>query len=372
MTVEFYIHTELVNDVKERQATLAAARVLHEKYHSSPDLYVFIVNIDPDRDPAFAGLTQLDGVLLGPRFVTLLEFKNCFNPVTGADLDAPWYSHSNEGPEQLFAGKSINPFQQVSHARNVWMNYLRQTAVQVLKPHRLNHLRYAFEPGDAWSHLSACILFHPYLHPDSQIPPLKKAQLWCHVTGVNQLAALTYVIESNRLILSADERLNIARELFHARPWVDNQLGLHHLLGYLYVQDDERNVVRYPLRSYEEFIIGRSNLAASQGHRVNPQQTIVSSLHARLETDGNNVYLYDTGSKNGTFVNGRLLSPSIPIQLHNKQDVVSLGRPDGQACVFWFEPEKLLPVPPPPTAKTLLTGTFLGNQAQLGLPDMNE
>jgi hypothetical protein len=68
VTVEFYIHTELVNDVKERQATLAAARVLHEKYHSSPDLYVFIVNIDPDRDPAFAGLTQLDGVSTRPPF----------------------------------------------------------------------------------------------------------------------------------------------------------------------------------------------------------------------------------------------------------------------------------------------------------------
>ena len=356
MTVELYIHTELSNDVKERQATLAAARALHEKYHSSPDLYVFIANIDPEHDPAFAGLTQLDAVLLGPRFLTLLEFKNCFNPVIGADLKTPWYSHSSDGPEVLFAGKSINPFQQVSYARSVWMAYLRQFAAQALKPHRVNHLLYAFEQGDAWSHLSACILFHPHLHPDSQIPPLETAQLWCHVAGISELAALTYVIESNRLLLSNEERLNIARELFHARPWIDNRLGLHHLLGYLYVQELAKDVVRYPIHSYQEFIIGRSRIAASQGHCVDSQQTIVSSLHARLETDGNSVYLYDTGSKNGTFINGRRLTPALPAQMHDRLDIVSLGRPDKQTCVFWFEPETLHP--PSPTITTLPTDIF--------------
>ncbi|MBK8987914.1 MAG: FHA domain-containing protein [Chloroflexi bacterium] len=339
MTVELYIHTELSNDVKERQATLAAARALYDEFHNSPELYLFIANIDPKQDPAFAGLTQLDAVVLGPRFVTLLEFKNCFNPIIATDLETTWYSHSSEGDEPMLAGKSINPFQQVRYARNVWKNYLRQGAANVLKPSRLNHLRYAFEQSDAWSHLSACILIYPGLHPDSQLSPLKKAQLWCHIDSVSQLGKLSYIIESQRLILTAEERLVMTRTLFHARPWMDNRLGLHDLLGYLHVQEVGKEAVRYPIHSYQEFTIGRQTIPAGKGHRVQPQQTIVSSRHTRLETDGNKVYVYDTDSKNGTFVNGRQIPPNLPVQLHGTQDVVSLGPPERQVCTFWFEPE---------------------------------
>lgn len=343
MTVELYIHTELPNDVKERQATLAAARLLHEHFYDSPEVYFFIVNIEPKREKDFAGLTQLDAVLLGPRFITLLDFKNCFTPVIASDLETPWYTYGGDGMHQLFAGQNVNPFQQVRHARDVWSNYLRRSAEKALKTNRANQLRSAYEKGDAWSHLSACILFHPHLHPDSQIPPLEKAYLWCHLASVDKLIALTFIIESNRLVLTTEERLNITRELFHARPWIENRLELHDFLGYLYVQEPGLDVVRYPLRSYEEFVIGRSRMAANQGHQVAPQLTTVSSLHARLETDGRNVYLYDTGSKNGTFVNGRRLAPAIPTQLENKMHMVTLGPPDTETCKLWYIPEVLPP-----------------------------
>jgi hypothetical protein len=253
---------------------------------------------------------------------------------------------------QLFAGQNVNPFLQVRYARDVWSGYLRQSTGKALKPYRANQLRSSYEKGDAWSHLSAYILFHPHLHPDSQISPLGKAQLWCQVAGIDELVSLTFVTESNRLILTADERLKITRELFHARPWIENRLELHYLLGFLYVQEPNQEVVRYPLRSYEEFVIGRSRITANQGHQVDSQLTIVSSLHARLETDGQSVYLYDTGSKNGTFVNGRRLTPAVPAQLRDNRDKVTLGQADQQTCALWYIPEM-----PPPVLRTITAAT---------------
>ncbi len=372
MSVELYLHTDLPEDVNERQAAQTVARALYEKYHKARELYVLILNVDPWKDAGLNGLTQLDGVLMGPKFVAILEFKKSFDPIVGEALDAPWYSQSANGRKELFAGSDSNnnPFQQVRKARYLWRDHLRRESHRLLTPRRQKALRLGQEPYDAWSHLSACILFHPHLHPKSQLPPLEGAQLWCHVQGIEQLIPLVYMMESRWLILTAEERRLLAREAFHARPWHDNPLGLHHLLGYLNVAEAGKSACRYPLYSFHEFIIGRSGATAGQGHRIDPQQTIISSLHARLETDDSQVYLYDTHSKNGTFVNGRRLTANSPTRLTNPLHRASLGRPDEKACVIWFEPEA--ESAKTHTISTLSTGTFLGSKELLDLPDWPE
>lgn len=372
MSVELYLHTNLPEDVNERQAAQTVARALFERYHRSREVYVLILNVDPWQDQSLNGVTQLDGVLLGPKFVAILEFKKSFDPILGETLDSPWYSLSADGPKELLAGSesNTNPFQQVRKARYLWANHLRRESQRLLTPRRQKDLRLGHDSYNAWSHLSTCILFHPHLHPKSQLPPLESAQLWCHIQSIEQVIPLTYTMESKLLVLTAVERRQLAAEAFHARPWHDNPLGLHNLLGYLYVAESGKSVCRYPLYSYDEFIIGRSSIAAGRGHRLDPQLTIISSLHARLETDGERVYLYDTDSKNGTFVNGRRLYPHLPVQLTDRLFRASLGRPDEKACTVWFEPETATTTASGIT--TLSTGTFRGSNEQLDSLDLND
>ena len=50
--------------------------------------------------------------------------------------------------------------------------------------------------------------------------------------------------------------------------------------------------------------------------------TTISRRHARLEYKGNDFYLTDLHSSNGTFINGELISPMKPFQIHSGDDVI--------------------------------------------------
>jgi pSer/pThr/pTyr-binding forkhead associated (FHA) protein len=85
-----------------------------------------------------------------------------------------------------------------------------------------------------------------------------------------------------------------------------------------------------PLSSRDEFTLGR----LSEGQPVMPDVDFspyqayasgVSRLHAAIRRNGKRVVIMDLGSANGTFVNGKRLTPNIE-RLVNHGDVIALGK----------------------------------------------
>lgn len=85
-----------------------------------------------------------------------------------------------------------------------------------------------------------------------------------------------------------------------------------------------------PLADRDEFTLGR----VSDGQPVVPDLDLspyqayaagVSRLHARLKRDGMRVAIMDLGSANGTYVNGKRLTPQTE-RLLSHGDVVALGK----------------------------------------------
>lgn len=85
-----------------------------------------------------------------------------------------------------------------------------------------------------------------------------------------------------------------------------------------------------PLADRNEFTLGR----ISEGQPIMPDVDLspyqayasgVSRLHAVIKREANRVLLMDLGSSNGTYVNGKRLSPNVEHLLANG-DVVALGK----------------------------------------------
>lgn len=85
-----------------------------------------------------------------------------------------------------------------------------------------------------------------------------------------------------------------------------------------------------PLAERNEFTLGR----VSEGQPIMPDIDLspyqayargVSRLHAVMKREGNRVFLVDLGSANGTFVNGKRLSPNVDHGIANG-DVIALGK----------------------------------------------
>lgn len=85
-----------------------------------------------------------------------------------------------------------------------------------------------------------------------------------------------------------------------------------------------------PLAERNEFTLGR----ISEGQPIMPDIDLspyqayargVSRLHAVLKREASHVFLMDLGSSNGTFVNGKRLSPHVDHAVSNG-DVIALGK----------------------------------------------
>ncbi len=85
-----------------------------------------------------------------------------------------------------------------------------------------------------------------------------------------------------------------------------------------------------PLSTQKEFTLGR----VSEGQPIMPDIDLsayqayaagVSRLHAVIKRDGDRMIFMDLGSANGTFINGKRLSPNVE-QLLNHGDILALGK----------------------------------------------
>jgi hypothetical protein len=85
-----------------------------------------------------------------------------------------------------------------------------------------------------------------------------------------------------------------------------------------------------PLSVRNEFTIGR----VSEGQPIMPDIDLspyqayaagVSRLHAVIKRDGNRIIFIDLGSANGTYINGKRLTPNVE-QTLNHGDIIALGK----------------------------------------------
>jgi len=85
-----------------------------------------------------------------------------------------------------------------------------------------------------------------------------------------------------------------------------------------------------PLSTRNEFTIGR----ISEGQPIMPDIDLspyqayaagVSRLHAVIKRDGNRIVFIDLGSANGTYINGKRLTPNVE-QVLNHGDIIALGK----------------------------------------------
>lgn len=84
-----------------------------------------------------------------------------------------------------------------------------------------------------------------------------------------------------------------------------------------------------------EIRVGRSptNRSGKVNHIIIPDGTI-SAAHCQLGKEGNRFYIIDTGSTNGTYINGKKVPPNQKIYFDPEADVVTLHEPDNPKSIY--------------------------------------
>jgi len=128
----------------------------------------------------------------------------------------------------------------------------------------------------------------------------------------------TQSIRTDKVAESAREK---AATLEYPRAISDKAWGSLHLM-------ESGQIL--PLGERNEYTLGR----VSEGQPIMPDMDLspyqayangVSRLHALLKRDGKRVVVMDLGSANGTYVNGKRLTPNVE-RLLSHGDVVALGK----------------------------------------------
>jgi hypothetical protein len=334
MTVHFYYHTPFSDDMNERRAFCRVARLLYERYGRTPTPYYLIANIDPWQDMALKGLTQLDALLIGPQLIAILEFKSCFAPFDGRDLNRPWFTPNGHA---LYSGgeQNINPYQQATKARYLWSRYLARKCQDYFPAGPVNNQNVSWP--DAWQHLQSFVLIHPLMHPDAQPPTVEALQSnhkWFHLLGLEEVTELTYTAVSSRLQLTPDQAEQLIRFALYAEPWPEMDEILHIPIGTLCMAETGHPVKIRALFSQDEVTIGRSH---KTDIHISAHMQQVSGFHARIEVINREVLLYDAGSLNGSYVNQEKIDNDQGVKLAPGV-VVFLGGKGNNACQVWFEP----------------------------------
>jgi len=329
MTLHIYAHKTDIEEMNERRAICRLAHVLHySKCGIGEDDYLFIANIDPTKDhriEKIGHLTQLDGLLLGPKSIAIVEFKNYFDPIEGKDLESKWYVRGRKKRIPMRTGKKINPVQQAIHARNVLHQYLQNYNSSLFKN----------DPKNSFAALYSFLLFHPGLHPKSNIPDLGPNDYWLRIRSIDAIAELALSAGPKYFELTFNQMKRIAEEAFFAKPWPEMSDILNIEWGRLMIQEPgDSTFTRIRLWENDELTIGRSR---QFGHRITSQNNNVSRSHAHITIEGEQIRVLDLDSKNGTFHDGKPIDSECGILLSEKQSVGLGGTTSKEGTFIWFE-----------------------------------
>jgi len=151
-----------------------------------------------------------------------------------------------------------------------------------------------------------------------------QGSIFCAECGVQLLDTelTTQAINTGKVLAAAGTDLETAFKSLPPKPAItDTSWGSLHLL-------ESGQIL--PLNERNEYTLGR----ISEGQPVMPDMDLspyqayangVSRLHALLKRDGKRVSIMDLGSANGTYVNGKRLTPNSE-RLISHGDVVALGK----------------------------------------------
>ncbi|GJM41355.1 MAG: hypothetical protein DHS20C20_16370 [Ardenticatenaceae bacterium] len=329
MSVSYYLHTPLPDDSNELPAISRLGRLLQRHFGQDKDEYTLVFNIDPGEKIITAEgkkLTQLEALLFGPRFVSIIELKNCFEPLNVDSLTGAWVCGQYEQP----GGNTRNPFLQVQYARQIWSGYLAEKCAHYFPGFQQD------EWQKRWEYLSVFLLFVPFLHPDSSLPPLEKAAGWLSIGGIDEVSDFVFRSRSDRMSLAPATVNKIVTDILGAKPWPKLPSVLDEQIGNLFIAEPDRPLIRIPLYQFDDISIGRST---TQLVKVYRQLRLISKAHARLEVQNGQVGLYDVGSKNGTFVkvNGRFQKVT-PGHLLAENERALLGSNNSRKAVqVWYK-----------------------------------
>ena len=179
--------------------------------------------------------------------------------------------------------------------------------------------------------LHAFLLFYPYLHPDSKLPQFGSEHSWLGIQSADEIKTLIFSIRTENVHLDAAQQFQIANTILHCQTWPIEPL-LTKFAGYLHVVEPNQSLVRYPIHPYDSFTIGRSKRV---NHLIQLNSQRVSSSHAHLFMEGNDLIIEDLNSKNGLFYDNKQLT--IPFKLPPNGKVF-LGGTESDAPQIWYAP----------------------------------
>ncbi|MCA9920276.1 MAG: FHA domain-containing protein [Anaerolineales bacterium] len=328
MSVSFYLHTPLPDDSNEWPAVARLTRLMKRHFTHDAKHYDLIFNIQPNaniRNADGKKLTQLDALLIAPKFVSIIELKRCFKPIHAESLGAPWLAGADEF--QLKGGNAENPFLQVQYARQVWATYLAEKCAFRFSDVKL------YEWKKRWAHLSVFLLLFPFLHPDSSLPPLETASKWLAIRGINDLGTLVFHTHSPNFDFPPDVTETLVTKIFNAQPWPELDTVQDEQIGSLFIYEPSRPLIRMPLYKYDDISIGRSS---SQQVRIHSQFRRISKAHARIEVQNGQVRLFDVGSTNGTFVGSKRLADEDGYLLGVSEKALLGTKTSQKAVQIWY------------------------------------
>ncbi|MEM7331882.1 MAG: NERD domain-containing protein [Chloroflexota bacterium] len=344
MTLHIYANNPNINDMNERRAICRVGHILQNSHcgDSEKDDYLFIGNIDGTKDPQFQKygyLTQLDGLLLGPNFIAIIEFKNYFDPIIAENLDDPWFAETKNGREHVKGGNRDNPYLQAKNARRLLHNYLRSFDASLF-----NSI-----PNQSIKTLFSFVLFHPSLHPNSTLPKLGTNDYWIRLRGVDAVAELALTAGPKEFHLTLTDMERIAKEAFFAQKWKKMEELLKSEWGGLYIkQPDNDQPTRIRLWHHDEFTLGRSS---QFGHRFILENDNISRSHAHFTLiDNNYLQVVDLESKNGIFKDDERVDTNEGILFSAGETIILGSNKPEEATAIWFEKKQT-------TTRTRLTLT---------------
>ncbi|WP_420645883.1 FHA domain-containing protein [Candidatus Leptofilum sp.] len=184
--------------------------------------------------------------------------------------------------------------------------------------------------------MSVFLLFVPFLHPDSTLPPLEKAAGWLNIGGINKLPDFAFHTRSERLGLAPGTVKTIVTDILGAKPWAKLPSVLDAQIGNLYIAEPERPLLRIPLYQYDDISIGRS---ATQLVKIYRELRRISKAHTRVEVQNGQVALYDVSSKNGTYVkvNGRFQKVAPGYVLAENERALLGSKTSKKAVQIWYK-----------------------------------
>lgn len=323
MTVEYYIQSPSQYSHEQSGLVTLAQQMQRALAHTEP-FYVLAANVR-------FWQSQADALVLAPHAIILIEMKACGAPIHGQE-QGPW--RIEDSNIQLHGGNATNPYQQINATRQSLIKYLDRNRRRFLLDDRADTAK------GHWGHVSAALVFAPYLHPDSTISLPPAAHTWLGLIGLNEIAEFIFTRVSPQINLRPAELRKLATEVLGCRPWSDLNALLTSTAtyGYLWLLDEAgQRTYAFPVQ--DGVTIGRSR----ENTLVIPRRFgRVSRQHAHLRVAGGAVELYDHHSTHGVFVNGRAIPAGqgsgdrgTPIR---EGDDITLGPPDSpEACHLRYE-----------------------------------